>query len=85
MTHDNLLSAVDWASEMSRLRDIKPRPIAKLFGTKGPTAEQAIRHANAINLWNAQYRRASKEQKLALARDNAKFYQQAMQAAAREG
>ncbi len=33
--------ATDWVREMERLRSVKPRPIEKLYGTKGPTPEQA--------------------------------------------
>jgi hypothetical protein len=64
-------SACELARQMSALRDIKPRPIARLFGSNGPTPDQHAAWIAAMRVWNAQYRRVSSAQKLALARENA--------------
>lgn len=66
-------SAADWANEMARLRASKPRPIEKMYGSRGPTPEQAAEHEKATREWNSAYRKASSEQKKALERDNAEF------------
>lgn len=71
---EQVKSASDWAEEMAKLRSIKPRPIAKLYGLKGPTPEQAATHSEQMKAWNKAYRNASKQQKIALERDNARFY-----------
>ncbi len=65
-------SASDWARRMSELRAVRPRPIERLYG-KNPTSEQRAQHALAERTWNAEYRRASKSQKIALEQDNAAF------------
>lgn len=69
-------SAAWWAQEMARLRSIKPRPIAKLYGRNGPTPEQKTAWDAQMKAWNAAYRKASAEQKKALKRDNDAFYAQ---------
>lgn len=65
-------TASDWAEVMASLRDVKPRPIVKMFG-KYPTAENVSAHAALMREWNAVYRKASASQKAALIRDNAAF------------
>lgn len=65
-------SAAEWAEEMARLRQEKPRPLNKLFGPN-PTPEQVEQHAAQMREWNRKYRHASAEQKKALERDNAAF------------
>jgi hypothetical protein len=65
------LTAAEWAAEMSRLRDAKPRPLAKLYGKRGPTSEQAAAWADCMRRWNREYRYATKQQKAALAAENA--------------
>ena len=67
-------SASDWVQIMSDLRDVKPRPLAKMFGTRGPTPEQLEAYTAKVREWNARYRYASKMQKAALVRDNAAFH-----------
>lgn len=66
-------SASEWATEMSNMRDTKPRPIDKLYGKNGPTPEQATQHAESMKKWNSEFRKASISQKAALERDNAAF------------
>jgi len=63
-------TASEWSDEMQRLRDVKPRPLAKTFGTNGPTPEQKAAYDEKVKRWNAQYRRASENQKIALANEN---------------
>lgn len=63
-------SASDWAMVMSELRKSKPRPIAKLYGSKGPTTEQLSEHRAREKAWNSQYRKASVMQKKTLAEEN---------------
>ena len=60
-------TAAEWANNMAGLRASKPRPLARLYGTCGPTPEQAEAHARAMKEWNRVYRRATKNQKAALA------------------
>lgn len=64
------LSASQWANEMARLRDIKPRPLHKLYGSRGPTPEQKAKWDADMREWNRLYRHASKMQKIALEEDN---------------
>lgn len=66
-------SAAEWATEMAELRKIKPRTLSQLYGAKGPTPEQAAAWSDKMHDWNSRYRKASAEQKKALARDNARF------------
>ena len=61
-----LKTAAEWAREMARLQDEKPRPISKLYGKAGPTPEQAKTHADAMRKWNSEYRKANTAQKKAL-------------------
>jgi len=67
------LSAAQWANEMARLRDVKPRPLHKLYGRSGGTPEQQAAWKAQMSEWNRQYRHASKMQKIALEEDNAAF------------
>jgi hypothetical protein len=55
-------SASDWALEMVRLREFKPRPLHKRYG-KNPTPEQVAFHKEEERNWNRLYRYASKMQK----------------------
>lgn len=66
-------SAADLAREMSDLQAVKPRPIKKLYGSKGPTPDQLKTWEQEMREWNRKYRAASNQQKLALDRDNAAF------------
>ncbi len=66
-------SASDLTRDMADLRDTKPRPLDKLYGTNGPTPAQADQHAQQMRDWNRQYREVSKQQKIALERDNARM------------
>jgi len=66
-------SSSQWANEMARLRDIKPRPLVKMFGKSGGTPEQRAKREAEMREWNRQYRHASKMQKIALEEDNAAF------------
>lgn len=70
---DTTYTAAEWAQEMTHLRAIKPRPLNKLYGAKGPTAQQAEDHAQRMRDWNRAYRNASKMQKMKLAEENAAF------------
>jgi hypothetical protein len=66
-------SASDWAMQMAKLRDFRPRPIAKLYGKRGPTPEQAVLHQAEEREWNALYRHARKMQKKTLEVENALY------------
>ncbi len=66
-------AATDAASEMSALRDVKPRPIDKMFGKNGPTPEQRTEWEAAMKDWNRKYRAASARQKVELAKSNEEF------------
>lgn len=60
------VTAADWAERMAALRDVKPRPLAKLYGRAGPTTEQLARWCADMHAWNREYRHASKYHKKAL-------------------
>ena len=64
-------SASEWARELARIRERKPRPANKLFGANGPTSEQKAAHDEAMRKWNSEYRRASVAHKAALAAQQA--------------
>jgi hypothetical protein len=69
-------SASDWAGEMARLRDLRPRPLHKRYG-RNPTPEQIERHRGEEREWSKLYRHATKMQKAQLAKDNAEFRRRA--------
>jgi len=46
------------ARKMTALREVRPRPIAKLFGKNGPTPDQLTAYKAQVKIWNAQYRAA---------------------------
>lgn len=56
----------DWVAEMAELRKpgMKPRPIEKLYGARGPTPEQAAAWKAEMAAWNKQYRHASQQAKM---------------------
>jgi hypothetical protein len=56
-------SGSDWAMQMAKLRDFRPRPIAKLYGKRGPTPEQLTAWKEENREWSALYRHAQKMQK----------------------
>ena len=60
-------TAADYAGELSQLRYVKPRPLAKLYGTNGPTPDQEDAHVDQMREWNRRYRLVSKLWKAALA------------------
>jgi hypothetical protein len=66
-------NSTQWANEMARLRDIKPRPLVKMFGKSGGSPEQRAKWESEMREWNRQYRHASKMQKITLAEDNEAF------------
>jgi hypothetical protein len=71
---DPNISAADYARRMSELQANKPRPIDKLWRnpeTAPPEQVEAARQA--LRDWNREYRLVSKNQKLALERDNAAY------------
>jgi GNAT superfamily N-acetyltransferase len=65
--------AVDIAREMSEMQKTKPRPLAKLFGTNGPTPAQKLTYDAQVRKWNSEYRKLQAAHKIALDRDNAAF------------
>lgn len=56
--------------EVSEIRKRKPRSIAKLFGTSGPTTKQGLEYAEGVRVWNSEYRKKSKEWKEAIKASN---------------
>lgn len=64
-------SASEWAQTLADLREIKPRPLHKLY--KSPTEEQFIKWSESMREWNKAYRHASKMQKAQLIIDNANY------------
>lgn len=66
-------SASQWANELARLRELKPRPLIKTFGSRGPTPEQKAVYDARVREWNKAYRYASKMQKAQLKIDNEAF------------
>lgn len=57
---------------MSALREVKPRPLEKVFG-ESPTDEQKAEYKALSSTWQSQYNKVSAAQKIALERDNAAF------------
>lgn len=62
-----------WSELMRQLRDIKPRPIQKLYGKKGPTKDQLANWKEEMSRWNSLYRIASSEQKRKLKIENEEY------------
>lgn len=60
-------SSYDWLDEIERLRAAKPRPIRKLFGEAGPTADQLADYRAEERSWNAAHRHARSRYAKALA------------------
>jgi hypothetical protein len=52
----------------------KPRPINKLYGTRGPTPEQLVSWTEKNRAWNRERARLSKLHKTLLARSNAVYH-----------
>jgi hypothetical protein len=68
------IRAAEYADEMSRLQDLKPRPIKKLFNNPDKAPPERVAAAQeAIKAWNRQYNAVKRNQKLALERDNEAF------------
>lgn len=63
-------AAAEHARELAALRSVKPRPLAKLYGSNGPTPEQASAHAEQLKAWARRYRSVIRLHKLALALAN---------------
>lgn len=66
-------SAADLAQDLADLREIKPRPLDKMYGTKGPTPEQAAKHKADMSAWNSKYRKIEAARKKQLEIDNENF------------
>jgi hypothetical protein len=66
------LPSTQLADLMSKLREVKPRPLEKIFG-KSPTDEQKAEYKALSSTWQSQYNKVSAAQKIALERDNAAF------------
>jgi GNAT superfamily N-acetyltransferase len=46
--------------DLTKLRESKPRPIEKRFGTDGPNPEQKVAYDAEVKDWNRRYREANK-------------------------
>jgi hypothetical protein len=66
-------NAAYWASEMARLRAIKPPSLSKYCG-KNKESGCVADWERRMKTWNKAYRAASKKQKISLEKDNAEFY-----------
>lgn len=71
---DDETSASDISRAMSALREEQPRPIAKLYGQRGPTPEQLTAWQESNRAYNRSMSRLRKLHKVALERDNARYY-----------
>ena len=49
--------------QLDELRARKPRPLARLFGKRGPTPEQRAAYDEQVREWSRQYRAAQKRWK----------------------
>lgn len=67
---------------MAEHRKTQPRPIKKLYGTKGPSPEQLADYKAYAKRWNSEYRRLGKLQKEALAKESAEYDRLRTEAAA---
>lgn len=65
--------ASDLVREMSRLREKQPRPLAKLYGQRGPTPEQRASWETVNKQYGRMMSHLRKTHKVALVRDNACF------------
>ncbi len=61
----------EWSARLTTLRAKKPRPLAKLYGTRGPTPEQKAAHDAQTREWNKAYRAAGKRHAALLEESNA--------------
>lgn len=75
--------ATQWSRRMSDLLKIKPRPLDKLYGKRGPTPDQAASHKAEMAAWNKEFHAASKSHKLHLADQGA--HKRIVESAIREG
>ena len=58
---------------VGELRAVRPRPIKKLYGAKGPSPEQLVAYKEELRTWNRAYRRAMNAWKEGVAISNAKI------------
>lgn len=64
----------EWIQRITDLYDLRPRPLAKLFGTRGPTPKQFAEYEVERKLHASLTRKARKEHKKALEISNAAYY-----------
>jgi phage-related minor tail protein len=60
--------------EIVALQKERPRPIAKLYGRRGPTPEQAARYQEETRTWNRAWRGVRAEYKIAVDVSNGRHY-----------
>lgn len=60
-----------WGDRLTTLYDLRPRPVKKLFGTRGPTPEQAAEYDAERKLHASLQRKARIEHRKALFISNA--------------
>ena len=77
-TTTNPFDTSETSRRLTELRDTKPRPINKYFGTSGGTTEQRANHEAKIRQWNNDYRKAQKAHKEAVEKSNAWIAEQAV-------
>ena len=77
-TTTNPFDTSETSRRLTELRDTKPRPINKYFGTSGGTTEQRANHEAKIRQWNNDYKKAQKAHKEAVEKSNAWIAEQAV-------
>ena len=77
-TTTNPFDTSETSRRLTELRDTKPRPINKYFGTSGGTTEQRANHEAKIRQWNNDHRKAQKAHKEAVEKSNAWIAEQAV-------
>ena len=58
---------------IGELRAVRPRPIKKLYGARGPSPEQLAAYKEDEKIWNRAYRCAQKAYKEGIVISNEKF------------
>lgn len=64
----------EWSDRLTVLRLKKPRPLAKLYGSNGPTPEQLTTWNTEVREWNKAYRFAAKRHAVLLKESNEAFH-----------
>jgi len=66
--------SIDLSRKLTELRKRQPRPLAKMFGTKGPTPEQKAKYDADARAWQSEYRKTQAAHKKAVEASNAEIH-----------